>query len=66
MSTLSEIDSAAKALPIEQQRELLISIASRLRAHPGALPDPRQFPKDNILRWVEQDEADMQRFHQKQ
>ena len=66
MSTLTEIDSAAKALPIEQQRELFISLASRLRAEPDALPEPREFSNVQMLRWIEQDEADMKRFREKQ
>ena len=66
MSTLAEIDAAAKTLPIEEQRELLLALASRLRAEPGSMPEPRLFSVEDISSWVEQDEADMKRFNEKQ
>jgi hypothetical protein len=66
VSSLAEIDAAAKALSLQEQRELLLSIASRLRAEPGALPEPRLFPQDVIRSWIDQDEADMRQFREKQ
>ncbi len=61
MSTLAEIEAAADALPAEQKQELLLFLASRLRAE-GKLPEPRDFSRDQITNWIVEDEADMERF----
>jgi hypothetical protein len=64
MSTLAEIEAAADALTPEQKQELLLFLATRLRAH-GAKPAvPRKFSRQQIAGWIAQDEADMQRFHE--
>ena len=62
MSTLSEIEAAADALPVEQKEQLLLFLASRLRAAGGEVPAPRQFSRTDVAEWIREDEADMQRF----
>ncbi len=62
MSTLAEIETAAEALPAEQQQELLLFLATRLHAAGGALPPPRDLPREQLDRWIAEDEAGHQRF----
>ena len=62
MSTLAEIEAAADALSVQQQEQLLLFLATRLRAAGAALPDPRQFSRAEIADWIAEDEADFQRF----
>ena len=62
MSTLIEIETAADALPVEQKEQLLLFLASRLRAAGAELPEPRQFSTDEIAGWIAEDEADMQQI----
>lgn len=52
MSTLAEIESAADALPPEQKQELLLFLATRLRAGTGQLPPPREFSREQIAAWI--------------
>lgn len=66
MTTLSEIEAAADALPAEQKQELLLFLASRLRAGREGLPEPRRFSPERVASWVEQDEAEMRRFREGQ
>lgn len=60
MTTLQEIEAAAEALPREQQQELLLFLAARLRALPDSLPAPRQFSAQQIGDWIKEDEAGLQ------
>lgn len=62
MSTLTEIETAADTLPAEQQQELLLFLATRLHAANGALPPPRDIPREQLDRWIAEDEAGHQRF----
>ena len=62
MSTLTEIEAAADRLRPEEQQELLMFLAARLRANRGALPLPRDIPVDQINQWIAEDEQDMKRF----
>jgi len=64
MSTLSEIEAAADALTAEQKQELLLFLATRLRAQGAKLPEPRKFSREQIAGWIAQDEADMQQFRE--
>lgn len=62
MSTLAEIESAAAALPAQEKQELILFLAARLRAEGAQLPPPRKFTKEQMAGWIEEDEADMERF----
>jgi hypothetical protein len=60
MSSLAEIEAAAAALPPEQEEELFLFLAARLRA--GELPPPREFGREQIERWIADDEEGYRRF----
>jgi hypothetical protein len=62
MTTLTEIEAAADALPPEQQQELFLFLAARLRAGSTVLPSPREFSRSTIDAWIADDEAGMRRF----
>lgn len=62
MSTLAEIEAAAESLPPPQQQELLLFLASRLRASEIQLPPPRDIPQEQLARWIAEDEAGHRRF----
>jgi hypothetical protein len=64
MTTLSEIEAAAEALPADQKRQLLLFLAERLRAERAPLPQPRRFGRRQIDQWVADDEADGKRFRE--
>lgn len=66
MSTLSEIEAAAAALPMDQKRELLLFLAERLRAERAPLPQPRRFTRPQMDQWIAEDEADAQRFRSRE
>jgi len=61
MSKLAEIEAAADALPVEQKQELMLFLARQLRAQ-GKLPEPRQFTREQIQSWIDEDESAMRRF----
>ena len=61
MSTLDEIEAAAEKLPKNQQQELLLFLARRLRAA-GELPEPRLFSEEQLKAWMDEDEQDMRRL----
>ena len=60
MSTLLEIEAAADSLPTEQKEQLLLFLATRLRAAGATMPEPRQLSREEIEEWIAEDEADMQ------
>jgi len=62
MSTLLEIEAAADTLPPEQQQKLMLFLATRLHAAAGPLPSPRDIPREQLERWIAEDEAGHQRF----
>jgi len=62
MSTLTEIESAARRLPTEEKQKLLILVAQILRDEGHALPEPRTFPVEEMRSWMDEDEDDMRRF----
>jgi len=62
MSTLAEIEAAADALPQEQKEALFWFLATRLRAAAGELPPPREFSRQQLERWIADDEAGYRRF----
>ena len=56
-----EIESAAEALPREQQEELFLYLAARLR---GQAPPPRDLSREQIQSWMADDEQGMKRFRE--
>jgi hypothetical protein len=64
MSTLAQIEAEADALPPEQKQELLLFLASRLRAQLAVTPEPRRFTREEIAGWIAEDEADARRFRE--
>lgn len=62
MVTLAEIESAAAGLSPAEKQELMLFLASRLRAEGAQLPEPRTFTPDEIAGWITEDEADMRRL----
>jgi hypothetical protein len=64
MGTLTEIEVAAAALTPVEKQELMLFLAARLRTEGAKLPDPRQFSREEITSWINEDEADMQRFRE--
>jgi len=62
MVTLAEIESAAAGLSPAEKQELMLFLASRLRAEGALLPEPRTFTPDEMAGWIAEDEADMQRL----
>lgn len=62
MSTLAEIEQAAKVLPVEEKQRLLVSLLTGLRKAGVQLPRPRDIPKATIEQWVAEDEEGFRRF----
>jgi hypothetical protein len=62
MSTLAEIESAIVALPQRQKAELLLFIASQLRSEGASLPEPRLLSPEQLQAWMDDDEAEMEKF----
>jgi hypothetical protein len=62
MVTLAEIESAAAGLSPAEKQELMLFLASRLRAEGAPLPEPRTFTSDEMAGWIAEDEADMRRL----
>jgi hypothetical protein len=59
MSSLIEIEAAAKQLPPSERQRLLLILAESLRIAGQALPDPRSFSIEEMQGWMEEDERDM-------
>ena len=62
MSTLAEIEQAAKVLPVEQKQRLLASLLIGLREGGAQFPRPRDIPKATIEQWVAEDEEGFRKF----
>ena len=62
MSTLAEIESAAKLLPPADKQRLLVFIARILREEGQSLPDPRIFSAAEMQEWMDEDERDFKAF----
>lgn len=62
MSTLTEIEAAVETLPAEDQQQLLIFLAARLRKQPSSVPSHRTFSPDQVKSWIAEDDAAMQSF----
>ncbi len=57
MGTLSEIEAAIETLTQEQKDELFLFLAARLRTGTGDSPPPREFTREQLERWIADDEA---------
>ena len=66
MMTLADIEAAAVSLSPAEKQELMLFLASRLRAEGAMLPEPRVFSADEMARWIEEDEADLRRVREQQ
>lgn len=64
MSTLAEIEAAADALPSQQQEELFLYLAVRLRGGVGQALPTREFSREQIQGWIDDDVAGMRRFQE--
>lgn len=62
MSTLSEIESAARDLPAAQRQQLLVFLAKSLRAEGQSLPEPRHFSAAEMQSWMDEDDRDLKEF----
>jgi len=62
MSSLLEIEQAAEVLPVEQKRELVAFLLTRLHTSDDDLPPVRDIPKETIEGWVADDEEGYKRF----
>ena len=62
MTTLAEIEDAAKALPDAEQAELLRFLIGLRCVTIGPMPEPRTFTQKQIAEWIAQDEADMREY----
>jgi len=62
MTKLAEIEAAADALPQEEKQELLRFLAMRLHAGREELPPPREFMREQLDKWIAEDEAGYRDF----
>lgn len=62
MTTLAEIETAADALSPAEKRELVLFLTARLRAGGEALPEPREWSREQLADWIAEDEADLRHF----
>jgi hypothetical protein len=63
MSTLTEIEAAVESLPMEQQQELFLLLAARLRGV-GQIPTPRELSREQIEAWIADDEEGMRHIRE--
>ncbi|HEY8747947.1 MAG TPA: hypothetical protein VIM11_08235 [Tepidisphaeraceae bacterium] len=62
MSTLEEIELAARHLTPGEKQKLLILVAQSLRAEGHSLPEPRMFSAAEMEAWMDEDEEDLKKF----
>jgi len=62
MQSLVDIEQAVQNLSAEQQAELLLFVAERLRRQRVPLPEPREFSQEQLKAWLDEDEQAMDRF----
>ena len=62
MSSLLEIEEAADVLPIEEKKELVAFLLTRLRGVGDELPPVRDIPKETIDSWVADDEEGYRKY----
>lgn len=59
MSTLAEIELAARRLPPAEKQQLLVLVAQSLREQNLPLPQPRLFSPAEMQGWMDEDERDL-------
>jgi len=64
MSSLLEIETAARQLSPQERRQLLILIAQSLSAEKAELPSPRLFSPQQIREWIDRDDADFEKLRE--
>ena len=64
MSKLNELEAGSEDLTPEEKQQLILFLATRLRAGGSSLPDPRTYSIEQVNGWIAEDEADMRRFQQ--
>ena len=62
MSSLLEIEEAADFLPVEEKKELVAFLLTRLRGFGDELPPLRDIPKETIDKWVDNEEEGNRKF----
>jgi len=62
MQSLIDIEQAVQNLSTEQQAELLLFVAERLRSQRVPRPEPRDFSEEQLTAWLDEDERAMERF----
>jgi len=62
MISLLEIEEAADVLPVEEKKELVAFLLTRLRGAGDELPPVRDIPKETIDKWVADDEEGYRKF----
>ena len=62
MQSLVDIEQAVQNLSAEQQAELLLFVAERLRSQRVPLPAPRDFSEEQLKGWLDEDERAMESF----
>jgi hypothetical protein len=62
MRSLLEIEEAADVLPVEEKKELVAFLLTRLRGSEAELPPVSDIPKETIDRWVADDEEGYRKF----
>jgi hypothetical protein len=62
MSTLAEIETAARQLPADDSQRLLISLAESLRLSGQSLREPRVFSTTEMQGWMDEDENDLKQL----
>ena len=65
MSSLTEIEAAAKRLPASEKQQLLVFVAQSLREEGRPLPEPRRFSPEEMQAWMDADERDLRAFRGK-
>ena len=56
MSTLAEIEAAAKSLPPKEREELAMKLIADLPNGVPFMPEPRIFSKEQVREWLDEDE----------
>jgi len=62
MTTLAEIEAAVHRLTLEDRQKLLRFVAHSVGGEVLDLPEPRDFPLEEMQRWIAEDEEGMRRF----